>query len=95
MGGIEPKTSINIISQLELVLDYCLINVPKLLLKNSSHGVSASFTELHSHIIVLEAGLEPARPQWSQDFHTTFAFTRTIFNVTWSDVVVWTISVPY
>ena len=47
------------------------------------------------HNCVLRAGLEPARPQWPQDLHTTFAFTRTIFNITWPDVVVWTISLPY
>jgi hypothetical protein len=44
---------------------------------------------------VLRTRLELVRPQWSQDFLTTFAFTRTIFNITWSDVVVWTISLPY
>ena len=30
-----------------------------------------------------------------EDFLTTFAFTRTIFSITCSDVVVWTISSPF
>ena len=55
----------------------------------------AGTTSSLSCYFVLRARLELARPQWSQDFLTTFAFTRTIFNITWSDVVVWTISLPY
>ena len=46
-------------------------------------------------LIVGSIGIEPTWAQCPRDFHTTFAFTRTIFSIICSDVVVWTISLPY